>query len=131
MTTSLERIRAKIAELDARLADLRIAERELVALEPGVARKTATRHGRKRKAVRGNKAASPPRQTIGAAITDVLNAHGALPAAAIAERIKAGGREIGSRTVSHSLQALKKQGRVRIRGGNWMLPRARSRRASL
>ena len=35
MDTSLERIRAKIAELEAKLADLRIAERELLALETG------------------------------------------------------------------------------------------------
>jgi hypothetical protein len=33
MDTSLERIRAKIAELDAKFADLRIAEREIRALE--------------------------------------------------------------------------------------------------
>jgi len=65
------------------------------------------------------------RQTIGAANVEVLNAHGALPAAEIAEQIKTGGRETGKRTVSHSLQALKKQGRVRIRGRNCMLPKAR------
>jgi hypothetical protein len=34
MPNSLELIRVKIAELEAKLADLRIAERELVALEP-------------------------------------------------------------------------------------------------
>ena len=34
------------------------------------------------------------------------------------------------RTISHSLQALKKQGRVRIRGGKWMLLNARSKPAS-
>ena len=129
MPTSLERIRAKIAEYDAKLADLRIAERELLALEPGSTGTATTRRGPKRKAMRRNKAASPPRQTIGAAITDVLNAHGALPAAEIAEHVKAGGREIGERAVSHSLQALKKQGRVKIRGRNWMLPKARSKRA--
>ena len=33
MDTSLERIRAKIAELEAMIADLRIAEREIRALE--------------------------------------------------------------------------------------------------
>ena len=68
--------------------------------------------------------ASPARPTISAAIADVLNAHSALPAAEIAEYITAGGREIGKRTISHSLQALKKQGRVKIRGGKWMLLKA-------
>jgi DNA invertase Pin-like site-specific DNA recombinase len=38
MDTSLERIRAKIAELETKLADLRIAERELQALEKVPAR---------------------------------------------------------------------------------------------
>jgi hypothetical protein len=130
MATSLERIRAKIAELEARLTDLRIAERELLALEPAPARRTATPRASKLKPARGEKAARPARQTIGAAITEVLNADGALPATEIAEQIKAGGREIGKRTISHSLQALKKQGRVRIRGGKWMLPKARSKPAS-
>lgn len=129
MATSLERIRAKIAELEARLTDLRITERELVALGPTPARRTTTPRAAKLRPTRRGKAAPPARQTIGAAITEVLNAHGALPAADIAEQIKAGGREIGNRTISHSLQALKKQGRVRIRGGKWMLPKARSKPA--
>jgi ribosomal protein L9 len=130
MDTSLERIRAKIAELEARLADLRIAERELVALERAQARRTTTPRAAKLKPTRREKAAPPAGQTIGAAITKVLNAHGALPAVEIAEQIKAGGREIGKRTISHSLQALKKQGRARMRGGKWMLPKARSKPGS-
>ena len=80
--------------------------------------------------MRTEKVASPARQTISAAIAEVLNAHGALPAVEIAEYIKAGGREIGKRSISYSLQALKKQGRVRIRGGKWMLLKARSKPAS-
>jgi hypothetical protein len=130
MVKSLELIRAKIAELEAKVADLRIAERELLALESAVARKTPTPRVPKPKPMRTQKAASQVRPTISAAIVEVLNAHGALPAAEIAERIQAGGREIGKRTISHSLQSLKKQGRVRIRGGNWMLPKARSKAAS-
>jgi hypothetical protein len=130
MATSLERIRAKIAELEAKLTDLRIAERELVALEPAPTRKTTTPRAPKLKPARREKAAPPARQTIGAAITEVLNAHGALPAVEIAEQIKAGGREIGKRTISHSLQVLKKQGRVRIRGGKWMLAKAHAKPAS-
>ena len=130
MAKSLELIRAKIAELEAKVADLRIAERELLALEPALARKSTTPRASKLKPQRGAKVASPVRQTISAAIVEVLNAHGALPAAEIAEHIKTGGRETGKRTISHSLQALKKQGRVRIRGGKWMLPKARSKAAS-
>src|SRR5262249_21194193 len=117
MAKALELIRVKIAELEVKVADLWIAERELVALEPELARKST--RPRLRKPKRTEKVASPARPTISAAIADVLNAHSALPAAAIAEYIKAGGREIGKRTISHSLQALKKQGRVKIRGGKW------------
>ena len=130
MPTSLERIRAKIAELEAKLTDLRIAERELVALEPARARRTPTLRTPKLKSAWSEKVAPPARQTVGAAIAEILNAHGALPATEIAEYIKAGGREIGKRTISHSLQALKKQGQVRMRGGKWMLPKARSKPAS-
>ena len=130
MAKSLELIRVKIAELEAKLTDLRIAERELVALEPELARETTTPRVSKPKPMRMEKVASPARQTISAAIAEALNAHGALPAVEIAEYIKAGGREIGKRTISHSLQALKKRGRVRIRGGKWMLLKARSKPAS-
>jgi hypothetical protein len=128
MDTLVERIRAKIAELEAKLTDLRIAERELMALGPVLARKTP--RTRKLKPTRREKVTSSESQTISAAITEVLNVHGALPAAEIAEHIKAGGRELGKRSISHSLQALKKQGRVRIRGGKWMLPKAHPKRAS-
>jgi hypothetical protein len=130
MDASLERIRAKIVELEAKLTDLRIAERELMALGPALARKTTTPRTPKLKPGLREKVASSARHTISAAITEVLNAHGALPAAEIAEHIKAGGRELGKRSISHSLQALKKQGQVRIRGGKWMLPKARSKPAS-
>jgi hypothetical protein len=130
MPTSLERLRAKIAELETRLIDLRIAERELVALEPAVARKTPTPRAPKLKLTRREKGALPAGQTVSSAIVEVLNARGAVPAAEIAEHIKAGGQAIGKRTVSQSLQALKKQGRVRIRGGKWMLRKARSKPSS-
>src|ERR1700730_2002620 len=114
MDTSLERIRAKIAELETKLADLRIAERELLALEKFPVRKT--------------RAQEEPRHTIGAAIADVLAQHGALSAAEIADHIRATGRDINNRAVSFSLQALKKRGLVRSAEGRWTLPKARSRR---
>ena len=49
MDTSLERIRAKIAELEAKIADLRIAEREIRALEKLPSRKTRPGPGPKPK----------------------------------------------------------------------------------
>jgi hypothetical protein len=79
MDTSIERIRAKIAELEAKLSNLRIAERELLALETAPAPRTKAvprlKPKRKPKANRP----SPVRQTIGAAIAQVLGEHGALP----------------------------------------------------
>jgi len=74
MDTSLERIRAKIAELEAKIADLRIAEREIRALEKLPSRKTRPGTGPKpkRKPEASNQAEA--RQTIGSAIADVEKA---------------------------------------------------------
>ena len=69
------------------------------------------------------------RQTIGAAIAEVLVEHGAPSAAEIAERIKATGRDINNRTVSFALQALKKRGLAKNKDGKWTPPKARARRA--
>jgi|SRR5580704_13364578 hypothetical protein len=132
MDTSLERIRAKIAELEAKIADLRIAEREIRALEKLPSRKTRPGPGPKpkpkpkRKPEASNQAEA--RQTIGSAIADVLGRRGALSAAEIAEHIRATGRDISNRTVSFSLQSLKKRGLAKSADGKWALPKADSRR---
>ena len=99
MDTSLERIRAKIAEMVAKIADLRIAEREIRALERLPSRKTRPGSGPKpkRKPEASNQAEA--RQTIGSAIADVLGQQGALSAAEIAEHVRATGRDISNRTV--------------------------------
>ncbi len=134
MSTSLERIREKITELETKISDLRIAERELQALEKGSAPKVPAARGPKPKrkpAADAQPAASAPpegRQTIGSAITDVLGQHGLLSVGEIAERIKEAGRDINNRTVSFSLQALKKRGLVKGEDGKWTLPKARAKR---
>src|SRR5580693_432093 len=86
MDTSLERIRAKIIELGAKIVDLRIAEREIRALEKLPSRKTRPGPGPKpkRKPEASNQAEA--RQTIGSAIADVLGRRGALSTAEIAEQ---------------------------------------------
>ena len=71
MKTSIDRIRAKITELEARITDLRIAERELEALD------TASGPAGEIKG-KGETEVSDTqrvggRQTVGAAITEVLN----------------------------------------------------------
>jgi hypothetical protein len=145
MPTAVEQIHTKIAELEARIGDLRIAERELLALDRISARQTKTaaapkakqKPGPKAKLTsarkpKGRKAASSqtqPRQTIGAAIAEVLGQHGPLPAAEIAERIKATGREINNRTVSFALQALKKRGLAKNTDGKWTAAKGRGRQA--
>jgi hypothetical protein len=132
MDISLERIRAKIAELEAKIADLRIAEREIRALEKLPSRKTRPGPGPKakpkpkRKPEASNQAGA--RQTIGSAIADVLGRRGTLSAAEIAEHIRATGRDISNRTVSFSLQSLKKRGLAKSADGKWALPKADSRR---
>ena len=142
MDTALERIRTKIAELETKIADLRVAERELQGLDKTPVRQTKSASEPKPKQKPGPKpilrprpsgqpTASEPaeaRQTIGAAVADVLDQHGSLSAAEIAEHIKAAGRDINNRAVSFSLQALKKRGLVKTANGKWTL-KARSRRA--
>ena len=141
MDISLERIHAKIAELETMIANLRIAEREILALDQVSARPTRTASAPKPKQKPGPKAAprpklkgepkasepAAPRQTIGAAISEVLDQHGALSAADIAERIKATGRDINNRTVSFALQALKKRGLAKSKDGKWTPSKTRAR----
>jgi hypothetical protein len=137
MDTSLERIRAKLAEFEAKIANLRIAERELLDLDKPSIHKTKVLPAEIIKSavevdarpVAAKADAEPVRhQTIGAAITDVLQRHGALSASAIAEQIVATGRDINNRAVSFALQALKKKGLVKSADGEWSLGKARAKR---
>jgi hypothetical protein len=90
METSIDRIRAKIAELEARIADLRIAERELEALDAAPVR-TKPKAKAKRKPTTDDASKAP--QTVGAAIAEVLSRSGALPLAELAEQMRTAGRE--------------------------------------
>jgi hypothetical protein len=137
MDTSLERIRSKISDLEAKITDLRTAERELQALEGRQERKARAapapklKRGPKPKAApaaanapkvkAAPKAKGAPRsgQTIGAAILESLDQQGSVTAAEIAEHIKASGRDISNRTVSFALQALKKRGLAKNTDGKW------------
>ncbi|SFK78514.1 hypothetical protein [Methylocapsa palsarum] len=135
METVLERIRAKITDLEAKIADLRITEREIETLEkPASAAKRKPRTTKpapvvKQKRKASAKAAGEPRQTIGTAVTDVLGKHGASQVAEIAEHIQAAGRAIDRRAISFTLQALKKRGLVKSAEGKWLLAKARASRA--
>lgn len=132
MDTALDRIREKIAELEMKIADLRVTERELSMLERAPARGANARTGRKSKRAAAAKPASAAaaRMTIGGAIADVLNAHGPLAVADIAEQLRAAGREIDNRSVSFALQALKKQGLVKKTNGEWGPAKGRAKSAS-
>lgn len=143
MDTALENIHAKIAELETRIADLRIAEREIMSLDNVSGRQTKTESEPKQRQKSGPKPTEQPkrrgrpkaseptegRQTIGAAIAEVLDQHGALSAADISERIKATGRDIDNRSVSFALQTLKKHGLAKNTDGKWAAPKMRGRRA--
>jgi hypothetical protein len=154
MDTSLDRIQAKIAELEARLDSLKIAERELQQLDGPSTEAPSTKvpltealstepasvpKARKARVPRSPKAqpieaAEEPvaedasKQTIGAAIADVLTQHGALSASAIAEQVVAAGKDVNNRAISFALQALKKRGLVKSAGGEWSLKKTRSKR---
>ncbi len=132
---SIELIRTKIAELEAKIADLRTTERELLALgsapaaraKAGPASAPAAAPAPRKRGRPATKAApAGPRQTIGAAIAEVLGLHGPLEVAEIADRIQSTGRDINRRTVSYSLQAMKKQGLVKAGDGKWGLSKARA-----
>ena len=127
MKTSIEHIRAKITELEARITDLRITERELEALDTVPASRGRLKAKAKRKPATHN--ASEARQTIGTAIADILTRTGALPLAELAEQITAAGREVSGGTLSNTLQTMKKRGMVKNGGSKWMLPKTRARRA--
>jgi len=120
MKTSIEHIRAKITELEARITDLRIAERELEALDAAPVLRTKLKAKAKRKSATHNE--SEARQTVGAAVTEVLKRTGALPLAELAEQITAAGREVSGGTLSNTLQTMRKRGGVKSGGGKWMLP---------
>jgi hypothetical protein len=127
MKASIEHICAKIAELEARITDLRITERELEALDTAPAPRGKLKAKAKRKRATHN--ASEALQTVGAAITEILNRTGALPLAELAEQITAAGREVSGGTLSNTLQTMKKRGAVKSGGGKWMLPKTRAKRA--
>ncbi len=128
MKTSIEHIRAKITELEARITDLRITERELEALDTAPAPREKLKAKAKRKSATHN--ASEVRQTVGTAIAETLTRTGALPLAELAEQITAAGREVSGGALSNTLQTMKKRGAVKSGGGKWMLPKTRARKAS-
>ena len=128
MKTSIDRIRAKITELEARITDLRIAERELEALDTVSAPRGKLKAKAKRKSATHD--ASEARQTIGAAITEVLKRAGALPLAELAEQLRTAEREVSGGTLSNTLQTMKKRGAVKSGGGKWMLPKIGAKKAS-
>ncbi len=129
METALERIRAKITELEEKLANLHIAERELQDLGEASAPKThlAPQPAAAEQSDSTHEAGS--QQTIGATITDVLREHGSLSVKAIGTQIAAMGRNINNRAISFSLQAMKKRGLVKSADGEWTLAKGRSKRA--
>ena len=122
METSINRIRAKIAELEARIADLRIAERELEALDAAPAPRMKPKARAKRKPKTSDTSKAP--QTVGAAIAEVLNRNGALSLAELADQMKTAGREVSRGTLSNTIQTMKRRGVVKSVDGKWMLPKA-------
>ena len=122
MKTSIDRIRAKIAELEARIADLRIAERELKALDAAPAPRMKPKARAKRNPKTNDSSKAP--QTVGAAIAEVLNRNGALSLAELADQMRTAGREVSRGTLSNTIQTMKRRGAFKSVDGKWMLPKA-------
>jgi len=127
LETSLERIRARIAKLENSLINLRITESEIYALE-GAPTKTdkvqaepPRKRGRKPKVVTSEAAESGAELSISATIKSLLKQNGPLSVKAMAAHIATAGRDINNRSLSFTLQALKKQGFVRSVAGEWKL----------
>jgi hypothetical protein len=125
---SLTQIRAQIAELETKIANLRIAEREVEALEPASQRRATP----KAKVAQKPKPESVAKtqQTVGDAIIEVLGRNASLPLADIAEEISKAGRDVRIGTVSTTLGRLQSRGIVKSGGGIWKLAKAsRAKRA--
>ncbi|WP_374307559.1 winged-helix domain-containing protein [Methylocella sp.] len=144
MDTSLERIRAKIAELESKIEDLRAAERVLAELDATPARRApraaaaaapaaaspapaspaapARRRGRRKASAGGG-----PRQTMADVISEALEEKGPMSASDLSEELKGAGRDITNRMVSFALQAMKKRGLAKNVDGKWssLKPRAK------
>jgi hypothetical protein len=131
MDTSLERIREKIVDLEAKLVNLRIAEHELLALEKSAPRKAISTRPEPAPEPEAEAEASSPaaaQQTIGATISDILRQYGALPVVGIAEHAAETRKDISNRSISFALQAMKKRGLVKSANGEWTLLKGRSKR---
>lgn len=148
METSLERIQGKISELEAQISDLRIAERELLALDHVPARQakaaasvaaspvkaapvSRAKPGPKarQKSVVQPKAQEPAGkpESISSAVAQALAEHDPLSVGEIADLITASGREINNRAISFTLQALKKRGIAKSVDGKWTSATTKSR----
>jgi hypothetical protein len=141
METSLELIRFKISELEARIANLHIAERELLALDKRpvqqdkrpvqqakAAPKAKSKSGRQPKQKPEISAPAEKIQTMSAAVSQVLAEHEPLAVAEIAGFITATGRDAENRAISFTLQALKKRGLVKNVDGKWTAAKVRSKK---
>jgi hypothetical protein len=136
METSLELIRFKISELEAKIANLHIAERELLALDKRpvqqakAAPKAKSKAGRQPRQKPEISAPAEKTQTMSAAVTQVLAEHDPLSVAEIAGFITATGRDVDNRAISFTLQALKKRSLVKNVDGKWTAAKARSKKTS-
>jgi hypothetical protein len=116
---SLTHIRVQIAELETKIANLRIAERVVEALEPALERKAKPKAKVDQKPKTEGEAKT--QQTVGAAIVDILGRNDALPLDDIAEEIRRAGRNVRIGTVSTTLGRMQTRGIVKSGSGKWML----------
>ncbi len=132
MESSLERVRNQIATLELQITNLRIAEREILALSSTPAARpsrtpqskpAAEPEARKQIIRRKRRIIAPAlaRQSITSSVADILRANGSLPVAAIAKEIRRTRRNVSNRAVSFAVQELKRRGVAVKNGAQWVL----------
>lgn len=114
---ALALIQAKIVQLEEKLNDLKSTEKELRKLSGASARRTMSAPPTKRSKITSDVAAPAdgPTSTIGT-IRAFLGDNG--PSSARAIR---GATGLEGRAISFTLQALKRQGEVKMKDGEWSL----------
>jgi len=118
-TREWHRSKLRALVLEARIADLHIAERELERSTPG---RSCGRIKQRRNGSQRHTTSRRHDRTIGTAIADILTRTGALPLAELASRSRrpAGGER---RDPFQYASDDEKRGAVKSAGGKWMLRR--------
>jgi len=121
METTLDKIRAAIAEHEEKLVELRAAEKVVAAIDkprsPEISEKDSYQD-RYPSASYSKQQETAQRQTVGALVMSVI-AREPLNLGTILERVRASGKDVTDQSISSALQILKKKNLVVRKGRMW------------